>query len=135
MALGHGPQRAPGPDRGARGARMDQLVAKPDHAGELLALGTAGQHGLGALVHGHARDLGGAQLAADTRGAVQHGHREAVVLMAKMPRRGQPGDAPAHDHDMPPSPFHVSRRYPPPSTSRAGHGQALGRGTENVTPL
>lgn len=99
VALGHGPQGAPGPEGGGGGGGRLEPVGEAHLAGEGDRLGAAGQHRLGAEVDAGARDLAGQQLAADPVRGLQDGHSRATVQ--QLVRGGQPRDPGPDDDDMP----------------------------------
>ena len=98
LTAGQRAHLAPAPDPRRRGARPDQLAAEASRGGQPGALGAAGEQRLRALIHRDPGDLADAELAAEPRRAFQHG--DPARGLAEEERRGQPGDAPADDHDM-----------------------------------
>lgn len=98
MPLGHGDERAPVPETGARDRGRLQGVAEAHRAGEADAFCAAGEHGLGAEVGPYALDLARQQLAAQRPRALQDGHAHPG---AQQPVGGrEAGDAAADDDDV-----------------------------------
>ena len=89
-----GAQRAVGPDRGRGGRGVDHR--HPELAGEVDALGPAGEHRLRAEVDLDAPDRPGQQLAAGAGRALEH--QDLAARCSQVAGGGQPGDA-AADHD------------------------------------
>jgi hypothetical protein len=98
LAAGQRAHPAPAPDPRRRRAWPDQLVGEPYRGGQAGALRAAGEQCLRAFVHGDPGDLAHAELAAEPRGAFEHGDPARGV--AQEERRAQSRDARADDHDV-----------------------------------
>ena len=92
----HRPQRATGPDGGARRGRVDEVG--PERGGEGDPLGATREHRLRTHVDGEAGDLRAAKLAAEHRGALQEQH--VAPGRGEVARRDQSGDSPTDDHHV-----------------------------------
>lgn len=118
-------QPAAAEDGGGGGPGVHEVVAAAEFGDQVEALGAAGEHRLGALVHGEAGDLADPQLAADPRRALEDGHPHAGA--GEKARGGEPRDPASDDDGM--GRAHVSslpdaRQDCAPARVHGGHGGA-----------